>query len=126
MYGKMNKTPQSRVRILTHIEQTTSGNKSVALNMRYTKIKVYVFPCEKTGKETIFRLQADRLQVYVVHLCIFGRQPVHAWTKSFLIHHVVANAMARGIICLLVWISAEVHHFSVKNEKRSVTRFRGF
>lgn len=92
----------------------------------FTKIKVYVFPYEKTGKETIFRLQADRLQVYVVHLCMFGRQPVYAWTKSFLIHHVVANAMARGIICLLVWISAEVHHFSVKNEKRSVTRFRGF
>lgn len=34
----------------------------------FTKIKVYVFPYEKTGKETIFRLQADRLRrspVYV-------------------------------------------------------------
>ena len=109
----MNKTPQSHVRILIHIEQTTSGNKSVALNMRYTKIKVYVFPCEKTEKETIFGFQADRLR----------RSPVYVRTSTgirldevfFMIHYVVANAMARGIICLLVWISAEVHHFSVKN-----------
>ena len=68
----MNKTPQSRVRILIHIEQTTSGNKSVALNMRYTKINVYVFPCEKTEKQTIFRFQADRLR----------RSPVYVRTST--------------------------------------------
>ena len=124
----MNKTPQSHVRILIHIEQTTSGNKSMALNMCYEvnfyKDKSLCVPIRKNGKGK--QSSVFRPIVYVVRLCMFGRQPVYAWTKSFLIHYVVANAMARGIICLLVWISAEVHHFSVKNEKRSVTRFRGF
>ena len=46
----MNKTPQCRVRILTHIEQTTSGNKVCGIKHALYKDKSLCFPMRENGK----------------------------------------------------------------------------
>lgn len=121
----MSKTPQSHVRILIHIEQTTSGNKSMALNMRYEvnfyKDKSLCIPIRENGK-------GNNLPFTGRSFTGLRRSPVYVRTSTGIRLDEVFFDSSRSC----KWNGERDHLFTSLDFSRSpslfrsVTRFRGF